>query len=322
MIDGSNIVITGGLGAIGSALSRALLLQNIQTLTILDDCSSGSRYLCRDILSDGRVKYFQKSILNDEVLRRIFLENSQNIVIHLAAHFANQNSIEHPITDCEVNSVGTMKILEYSRLGEVQKFIFASSSCVYGNSDNFAVDTLQFHLDTPYAINKLHGEYLVRFYHDFHGLNTTVLRLFNSFGPGELPGKYRNVIPNFFATAMKGLPLPITGDRNASRDFNYIDNLIQAIFLSIHNQNSSGKIYNIGSGVETTIGNLADLINEITQNTAGIIEMQKRDWDTVLKRKADISLTIQDLGYRPVIDLKNQLVATYEWLQRYEHYFL
>jgi nucleoside-diphosphate-sugar epimerase len=192
---------------------------------------------------------------------------------------------------------------------------------VYGNSSTYAIDTTNFHLDTPYAINKLHGEYLVRFYHDYHGLNTTVIRYFNSFGPGELPGRYRNVIPNFFARAMQGLVLPITGDEKTSRDFNFIENTVRGTLLAAQVPIAKGRTYNIGSGREVPIVLLAQKINEIAGNAAGIEFRPPRSWDTVKNRCADISVTIRDLQYSPDIDFDRHLRATYEWLKQYQPHF-
>lgn len=319
--DGTHILVTGGLGAIGSALCRALLSRDVRCLTIIDDCSSSIPKLSADILGDPRVIFHHTSVTDDAILRTVFGSDPPSVVFHLAAHFANQNSVEHPVEDAETNSMGTIKVLEAARKASAAKFVFASSSCVYGNSENFAIDTRDFRLDTPYAINKLHGEYLVRFYHDYHGMNTTILRYFNSFGPGEMPGPYRNVIPNFFARAMRGEPLPITGSREASRDFNYIDNVVAGTLLAAEKPVSTGKIYNIGSGRETSIGELATLINRIAGSGAGIEQKPQRSWDTVLRRKADVSKTIEELGYAPTIDLETQLAETYRWLQQYQHLF-
>ncbi len=319
-MQGKNVLVTGGLGAIGSALCRAMLARGVASLTIIDDCSSASPLLSKDILDDQRTTFIQKSIVDDSALKEAF-SRPQDVVFHLAAHFANQNSVEHPIDDCNVNSIGTLKVLEQARLAKVSKFVFSSSSCVYGNGPDFSVDTVTFHLDTPYAINKLHGEFLVRFYHDYHKMNTTVLRYFNSFGPGEMPGRYRNVIPNFFMLAMSRKPLPITGDPKASRDFNFVENVVQGTLLAAEKPESNGKTYNIGSGKETSIGEIADMINEIAGSSAGTELKQQRAWDTVFRRKSDISHTERDLGYAPVIDLPTQLRATYEWLQKHRDIF-
>ncbi len=321
MKSNSVILVTGGLGAIGSNLSRSLLKDGVEKLIIIDDYSSASPELTLDIIQHPNVIHFRRSIIHDECLRQAF-EHKPNVVFHLAANFAHQSSLEHPIIDCEVNSLGTAKLLEYARIARVEKFVFASSSCVYGNAKSYSVHTTDFHLDTPYAINKLHGEYLVNFYHEHHQMNTTILRYFNSFGPGELPGKYRNVIPNFFMRAMQKLPLIITGDANTSRDFNFVANTVQGTLLAASHPASNGKIYNIGSGHEVTIEKLAYIINEITGNKAGIEFKPYRTWDTIKNRCADITDTVLELGYSPTVHFKEDLLETYQWLLKYERYFL
>lgn len=321
MIQGAHILITGGLGAIGSALSRRLLTLQAASLTIIDDFSSSAADTTTDLVHNPRVTHYRRSIVNDECLHQAFSQRKQDIVFHLAANFAHQSSLDHPIVDCEVNSLGTMKVLEYARRTGVKKFVFASSSCVYGNAKNYAVNNTDYHLDTPYAINKLHGEFLVRFYHKHYGLNTTILRYFNSFGPGELPGPYRNVIPNFFALAMQGKALPITGDETVSRDFNFVENTVEGTILAGTSALSCGKTYNIGSGQEITIVSLAKRINALVGNDAGIQISPARPWDSIKNRCADITATVKDLGYRPVIDLPLQLQKTFKWLQRYEGHF-
>ncbi len=317
MIEGSHILITGGLGAIGSALSREVLKRNIASLTIIDDFSSSSPHASLDIVQDPRVTHFRRSIISDECLRHAFLDRQQDVVFHLAANFAHQSSLEHPVIDCEVNSLGTAKVLEYARNAKAKKFVFASSSCVYGHAENYSVDNRDFKLDTPYAINKLHGEYLVEFYHRHHGMNTTILRYFNSFGPGELPGRYRNVIPNFFSLAMRGDVLPITGDERTSRDFNYVSNTVQGTLLAVEKSVSNGKIYNVGSGDEITIVELAKKINALAGNKAGTVFRPVRAWDSIRNRRADISKTVAELGYKPVIDFDVQLAATFDWLAKH-----
>ncbi len=321
MLNGANILVTGGLGAIGSALSRALLSQGVASLTIIDDFSSSAPETVQDILHDERVTHLRRSIVQDEALHHAFLEHPQDVVFHLAANFAHQSSLEHPIIDCEVNSLGTAKVLEYARRAGVKKFVFASSSCVYGNAKSYSVDTNEYHLDTPYAINKLHGEYLVRFYHEHHGMNATILRYFNSFGPGELPGRYRNVIPNFFLRAIRKQPLLITGDKVTSRDFNSVENTVQGTLLAAEKEIANGKTYNIGSGHEVRIVELAEIINRIAGSDAGMEIAPYRPWDSIKNRKADISKTVEELGYKPVIDFEPQLRATYEWLRKNQSLF-
>lgn len=320
LLDRANVLVTGGIGAIGSALCRSLLKQPISSLSIIDDCSSSREELTQDILADSRVMFTCGSITDDTSLAQAF-DSSPRVVFHLAAHFANQNSVDHPLEDCMVNSIGTLKVLEAARKAHTRKFLYASSSCIYGNAPSSSVGTHVDRLDTPYAISKLHGEYLVQFYHHYHGMDAVILRYFNSFGPGELPGRYRNVIPNFFALAMQGKPLPITGDETTSRDFNYIENAVEATFLATESPQSAGKAYNVGSGQEVRIIELAKMINDITGNTAGMTLQPVRHWDTIHRRYADISRTTGELGYHPIIDLSRQLRETYEWLNTNQSFF-
>lgn len=321
MLSSSHIVVTGGLGAIGSALCRKLLTMDIASLTIIDDCSSSSVLLVGDILGDERTTHFHRSIINEECLHHVFIERPVDVVFHLAANFANQNSIDNPITDCEVNSLGTMKILEYARRAKAKKFVYASSSCIYGKATMQPVDAQPVQLDTPYAIDKLHGEYLTNFYHEYHNMNTVVLRYFNSFGPGEIPGKYRNVIPNFFMKAMRGETLPITGDETITRDFNFVENTITGTLLAAEKDVSNGQTYNIGSGKETRVIEVAEKINAITGNAGGIAMHPPRDWDSIPNRCANTEKTVEELGYSPVVELDTQLTATHEWLQKHADVF-
>ena len=193
----SSILVTGGAGAIGSNLVASLLKEGHKVI-VLDDLSSGHK---RNI-SEAAV-FFQGSILNEELLEEVFQNAKIDYVLHLAALFANQNSVDHPTLDLSVNGLGTLNILEKSLKYGVQKVVYTSSSCVYGNDPIMNEDKpLNGILDTPYAITKLLGEQYCKFFSKCNGLNTVIVRLFNCYGPGEIPGKYRNAIPNFFSTAL------------------------------------------------------------------------------------------------------------------------
>ena len=306
------VLVTGGAGAIGSNLVNTLL-DKAENIIILDNLDSGYK----DLLPNSpKIKFIKESILNDDVLTNIFKQKI-DVVFHLAAHFANQNSVDHPEQDLLVNGLGTLKLLRYSKKYNVEKFIYASSSCVYGNVENIVSEELkEYKLDTPYAITKLLGEYYTKFFHNYHGLKTVILRIFNSFGPGEKPGKYRNVIPNFFIKAIKNESLIITGTGKETRDFNWIKNTVNAILLAAEKNGAVGQTFNVASGKSITILELANLINEITGNAAPLIFKERRDWDHIVHRKADISKTKRILGYRPEINLKKHLKETYEWIKR------
>lgn len=310
MIANTQILVTGGAGAIGSNVVTRLCKDNF--VIVLDDLSSGH---IENLPKSKNILFINGSVSSDKMLRKCFMHKPE-IVLHLAANFANQNSVDHPRKDLDVNGAGTLKLLEYSRDAGIRRFIYASSSCVYGHVSGALSETKKdYNLDTPYAITKLLGERYTSFFHHFYKLNTVILRYFNSYGPREYPGKYRNVIPNFFKTAIEGKPLPITGNGDESRDFNFADDTVEGTILALAHEEAVGKTFNLGSGKETRIIELAEKINQITKNRAGIRFVGQRDWDSIKRRLADISLANTVLGYKPKVDLDTGLMITYKWLK-------
>ena len=214
---GKRVLVTGGSGAIGSNLASALVECGAQVI-ILDDLSSSERW---NVPSSPNVLFVEASILDDVALKRVFFEKP-DVVCHLAAFFANQNSVDYPERDLEVNGVGTLRLLQYASLAGVERFVYASSGCsIYGSDAPLPLreEFISMHLSTPYQITKMVGELYCNFFYNHYGLKVVKPRFFNSYGPGEVPGQYRNVIPNFIFWAMKGLPLPITGKRRGDSRF-------------------------------------------------------------------------------------------------------
>jgi len=311
-IKAKRILITGGAGAAGTNLVHRLKDEN--GLWVLDDLSSGRR---ENIQFNDNIIFIEGSVNDDGVLKRIFSEKIE-IVFHLAANFANQNSVEHPQRDLEVNGMGTLKLLEHARDYEIERFIYTSSSCVYGDKEGaLSEDCKEFNVDTPYAITKLLGERYTTFFHEYYGLPTVILRYFNCYGPWEFPGKYRNVIPNFFQWAREGRALPITGSGNETRDFNFIEDTLEGTILAAHYDSAIGGIYNIGSGMETKIKDVARVINKICDNKAGIKLIERRTWDRIPRRLADITKAQEELAYQPRTKLEEGLQKTYEWFLEY-----
>jgi len=253
--------------------------------------------------------------VNDAVLDRVFQEDI-DVVFHLAANFANQNSVDFPRQDLSTNGMGTLKLLEYAKNAKVERFVYASSSCVYGNkTEELREDDPEFNLDTPYAITKLLGERYTTFFHSHDKVNTVIVRYFNAYGEGEHPGKYRNVIPNFFALAMRGKPLPITGTGEETRDFTCNSDTIEGTIRTAEYDEAIGQIFNIGSGKETKIIDLAHKINRITGNTAGIDFKERRSWDYIQRRVASIEKANALLKFQPTVELADGLQSTYTWLK-------
>jgi len=311
------VLITGGAGMIGSNLSQKLLNLDYKVY-ILDDFSSGL-----EINIPTGVQLIKATVTDKYYLQNIFKEHQFNIVFHLAALFANQNSVDHPEKDLEVNGIGTLNILQESlrlyQMGVLQRFIYASSSCVYGGQGGFLIENAPKNLETPYAITKLLGEYYCDYFQSMYRLPTTTYRFFNSYGPGELPGKYRNVIPNFIEKALKNETLFITGDGQETRDFTFINDTIHGLVLGLNSETAIGKTYNIATGKETTIIELAKTIIRLTNSSSTIEFKPRRDWDHTLTRCGNIDLIKEDLGYHPSVELESGLIETIQWIKKYSN---
>lgn len=310
----STVLITGGAGCIGSNLTRSLLSADVDRVIIIDDLSASQPW---NLPSSRRVRFVGGSILEDEVLRRAF-SMKPDFVFHLAAHFANQNSVDHPEKDLLVNGLGTLKVLHHTNLANPRRFVFASSGCsIYGNNPPNPVPEsfLSLHLDTPYQITKLLGELYSNFFHEYHDLPIVNARFFNVYGPGEVPGKYRNVIPNFIYWAIHGRALPITGTGQETRDFTYVDDIVEGVLLCGIVDDAIGEAINLGSGVEMRVIDIADAINSLVGNSAGISRGPKRAWDKVVRRRASIEKARKILGYEPTVPIERGLVKTVEWIK-------
>ena len=308
------ILVTGGAGAIGCNLVNRLLEDPmIEQVTVLDDLSSGYR---ENVPDHPKVRFVEGSVTDESALDGLFSSDRLDWVVHLAASFANQTSVENPQKDLHVNGMGTLKLLEYAVKAKVKRLVYSSSSCVYGNQEGILrEDTEVFHTETPYAATKLLGERYLKFFHSYHDLDAVILRFFNTYGPGERPGRERNVIPNFLRLAMQKKPLPITGDGTETRDFNYVDDTVTGVMAALKAPPGvGGKVFNLASGRETSILALAEEINRVTRNPAGIVFQNRRKWDTVLRRLASISEAKKYLNYVPRVPVKEGIRRTYVWL--------
>jgi len=308
------ILITGGAGAIGSNLTQALSKIGAELIIVLDDLSSSFEW---NIPSEKNILFVKGSILDEVKLKRVFFERPQ-IVFHLAAFFANQNSIDHPEQDLMVNGMGTLKVLEYSVFTSVEKFIYASSGCsIYGSQSPLPLkeEFMSMHLSTPYQITKMLGELYCNFFCHHYGLNVVKTRFFNSYGPGEVPGQYRNVIPNFIYWAMQGKSLPITGTGKETRDFTYVGDIVDGLLRAGYFKEAIGEDINLASGREIKIIELANMVNKFTNNKAGIKFTEKRKWDTKTRLLASIDKAKKILGYEPKTTFEDGLKETIKWFK-------
>jgi nucleoside-diphosphate-sugar epimerase len=311
---GKNILITGGAGCIGSNLTKALIEAEAAKIVVLDDLSAADRW---NIPTAPNVVFIRGSVLNEHVLKRAFSEKL-DFVFHLAAHFANQNSVDNPETDLMVNGLGTLKVLECSHLTRVAKFVFASSGCsVYGSQAPLPLkeDFVSLHLDTPYQITKLLGELYCNFFYNYYGLPVVIARYFNVYGPGEIPGRYRNVIPNFIWWALHKKPLPITGTGEETRDFTFVGDIVDSTLRLGVVPKAVGDAFNLASETETKVIDIANMVNEITGNHNGVKFVARRDWDKITRRRASIEKARKVLGYEPKIEIKEGIKKAFDWIK-------
>ena len=310
---GKNILITGGAGCIGNNLTKALMQAEASKIIVLDDLSAAEKW---NVPIDPSVVFIEGSILNDEILKRAFSDKI-DYVFHLAAHFANQNSVDNPETDLMVNGVGILKVLQYSHIAKVKRFVYASSGCsVYGSQAPLPLkeDYVSLHLDTPYQITKLLGELYCNYFYNQFKLPVAICRYFNVTGNGEIPGAYRNVIPNFIWWAMHNQPLPITGTGEETRDFTHVSDIVDGTLRLGIMPEAIGDAFNLASGKETKVSEIAQMILEITGSKAGMIAKPRRDWDKITRRRASIEKARKVLGYEPKVRIKDGVDDAYRWI--------
>jgi nucleoside-diphosphate-sugar epimerase len=279
---------------------------------IIDNLTSGST---NNIAQSTNVKLYKNDIRDVEVLEKIFSSHNIEKVFHLAANFANQNSVDNPILDLDVNGIGTVNLLKQSQKYKVKKFVYTSSSCVYGSKDSEMSEDSIGEFDTPYAITKHLGESYCNYFFKNFGLKVVVLRLFNSFGPGELWGEYRNVIPNFFRLALNKKPLTITGTGEETRDFTFVDDIVNGIIVSADIPEAVGEIINLGAGNSTTINSMAYKINELCDNVGNIQYLPRRSWDHVLHRKANSKKAKDILNWQATTKFDDGLLKYKNWIE-------
>jgi len=307
------VLVTGGAGAIGSNLCRELAALGAHVI-VLDDLSSGFRW---NIPADAPMTFVEGDILDEVKLKRVFFDKPE-MVFHLAGFFANQNSVDHPERDLLVNGLGTLRVLEYSQLADVERFVFASSSStVYGGDAPLPLteDYVSLKLTTPYQATKMLGELYCNFFFHHYGMRTVKTRFFNNYGPGEVPGQYRNVIPNFIYCALKGLPLHVTGTGEETRDFTYVRDIVDGLLRAGMMEAAVGQEINLASGKETSIGELACMVNDLAGNRSGIQYASRRKWDNKTRRVGSTQKAEELLGFKAKTDFSVGLQNTIAWFR-------
>jgi len=320
-------LVVGGAGFVGSNLVRLLLKDGCLAITIVDNLLSAER---RNVPDDPRVRFVEASIADDVILGK--LSDEYDYVFHLATYHGNQSSIANPLDDHANNLITTLKLYEtIKHFRRLKKVVYSASGCTLApHTYEQAMATTEdgpvpIELDSPYQISKVVGEFYSVYYHHQHKLPTVRARFQNVYGPGEILGAghwrgtpatvWRNVTPTFIYRALKKLPLKVENQGLASRDFIYVEDIARGL-MRCGAVGESGDVYNLASGVETSILELATLINQLTGNPAAIEFLPARPWDRSGKRFGSTEKAKRAIGFEACVLLSDGLSKTVEWTRQ------
>jgi nucleoside-diphosphate-sugar epimerase len=310
------VLVTGGAGFIGSGLVRALLRDGHE-VRVVDNFSTGYRHNLDAVAAD--VQLVEGDLTSYE--RAHAAVKGVEVVYHLAALPSVPRSVQDPLTTNAVNVNGTLNVLLCARDQGVRRVVYSSSSSVYGNAPTLpkSETTLPQPL-APYAVAKLAGEHYCRAFSQVYELETVSLRYFNVFGPRQDPNsQYSAVIPKFISSMLRDETLYVHGDGEQTRDFTFVDNVVDANILASQAPASdvAGLALNIACGRRVSVNELIAEIAAVLGREAHVTYDDHRPGD-VLDSLADISLAGQVLGYRPSVDLRTGLAQTVRWLAEHE----
>lgn len=305
-------LVTGGAGFIGSNIVQRLVKEG-EYVRVLDNLSTGSIDNLASVIKD--IDFIEGDVRDLPGLRNVM--QGIDYVLHQAALPSVPRSIESPTQSHENNMTGTLNALIASRDNRIKRFVFASSSSIYGDTpvlpkkEEMPPSPL-----SPYALTKVTGEYYCRIFHSVYGLETISLRYFNVFGPHQNPdSEYAAVIPKFISALLLNKTPVIYGDGEQTRDFTFIDNVVLANILATRVKKTEGEAVNIATGFRTSLNQLLDQLRDITHNNVSPEYTFVRVGD-VHHSVADISKAKQILDYKPEIELKEGLRQTVEWFSR------
>jgi len=302
-------LVTGGAGFIGSNIVIRLVEKGY-AVRVLDNFATGSRTNLEQVVDD--IELIEGDIRDFWTV--VKATKGVDYILHQAALPSVPRSIDNPLTTTEVNINGTLNILEAARFNEVQRIVYASSSSVYGDTpEMLKSEEMKPMPKSPYAITKLAGEeYCISFY-QLYGLQTVALRYFNVFGPKQNPfSQYSAVIPKFISLLKGGRRPTIWGDGTTSRDFTYIENVVNANILACEKKEAAGKVINIACQAGFTLNEMVEKLNSILGTNIAPTYGPEKIGD-VKHSLADISRARKILGYEPIIDFQEGLKKTIEW---------
>ncbi len=305
----ATVLITGGAGFIGCNLARALVARG-DTVRVFDNLSSG-KLENLDAIAD-QITFIEGDIRDADALNAAMA--GCDYVLHQAAMASVAKSIDVPIEHNAINVNGTLNVLETARQVGVKRVVFAASSAAYGEPEVMPISESQLlNPLSPYGVAKVAGEHYLKAYWHCYGLETVALRYFNIFGPRQAPDSdYAAVIPIFADLMMAGKAPRVNGDGLHSRDFCFIDNVVEANLKALEAPDAPGNVYNVGVGTEVTLLELIDGINEVLGTSIAPVHGPERPGD-IRHSLADITAARRDLGYTAAVGYREGLKQTLAW---------
>lgn len=321
---GQKILVIGGAGFVGSNLCYQLLQEGANHVTIVDNLLSAQT---ENLPENDKLNFIFGSISDDKILMN--LAKDYAYVFHLATYHGNQSSIHNPIADHENNTLTTLKVCEHFKGSiHLKKMVYSSAGCTVAKKtydDVGATDEdaeVSLYHDSPYQISKIIGEFYGNYYWMKYQLPFVKARFQNVYGPREILGAgswrgtpatvWRNVTPTFIWKALHQEELPLENEGKASRDFIYVDDIVEGL-IACAVDGKVGEVYNLASGAETTIKELAETINKLTNNPTPILYTNPRPWDRSGKRFGSTEKAKKDLGFMAKNSLEDGLKETIKW---------
>lgn len=303
------VLVTGGAGFIGSQLLKRIL-PLAESITVIDDCSTGSR---SNVPVSDKLTFIEASYVDEELLDRVLPD------VEYIFHVACSNlvlSAQRMDQDFHVNLYGGYLLLRKAKekCARLRRLVYTSTASVYGNATVYPTPESEYQTTLPYSASKFSVEHYCQVFHKAYGMPVTVLRLSNVYGPGQLTSNpYCGVIAKFFEAAELGEPFVIYGSGLQTRDFTYVEDVMDAILAASTHSDTIGGVYNVGTGVETTVLQLAEKIRGIAGNGNPLQHQPSRPVDLVRRRCLDASLLRRTIGWSPRASLDEGLELTHLW---------
>ena len=310
--------ITGGAGFIGSTLTKRLLEEGNKVVAIDNFCDFYDPKIKEEnileFINNDKYKLYRNDIRNREAIKKIFDENNIDVVMHLAAMAGVRPSIENPILYQDVNCMGTQNILEEMKIHNVKNGAFASSSSVYGNCDTvpFKEDMVVDYAISPYAATKKANEVMTHVYHKLYGFNMIMLRFFTVYGPKQRPDL---AINKFTRLMLNNEEIPMFGDGTTSRDYTYVDDIVEGIIKSCEYTMNNSNVYeilNIGNSSPISLKEMIDVIGKVVGVEPKIKKMPMQPGD-VERTYADVKKAKELIGYEPKVTFKQGVENFVKW---------